>query len=50
MAVGRKRGLLASGGVVDLHRAAEAFLRELRAGKIGRISLEEPPGDVPEPG
>jgi ribosome biogenesis GTPase A len=41
-AVGRRRGLLASGGVVDLHRAAEALLRELRAGKIGRISLEEP--------
>jgi ribosome biogenesis GTPase A len=47
MAVGRKRGLLASGGVVDLHRAAEAFLRELRAGKIGRISLEEPAVDLP---
>jgi ribosome biogenesis GTPase A len=47
MAVGRKRGLLASGGVVDLHRAAEAFLRELRAGKIGRISLEEPAADLP---
>jgi len=41
-AVGRRRGLLASGGVVDLHKAAEALLRELRAGKIGRISLEEP--------
>jgi len=41
-AVGRRRGLLATGGVVDLHKAAEALLRELRAGKIGRISLEEP--------
>jgi ribosome biogenesis GTPase A len=41
-AVGRRRGLLATGGVVDMHRAAEALLRELRAGKIGRISLEEP--------
>jgi ribosome biogenesis GTPase A len=41
-AVGRRRGLLATGGVVDLHKAAEAMLRELRAGKIGRISLEEP--------
>ena len=46
-AVGRRRGLLATGGVVDLHRAAEAFLRELRAGKIGRISLEEPPAERP---
>jgi ribosome biogenesis GTPase A len=49
VAVGRRRGLLATGGVVDLHRASEAFLRELRAGKIGRISLEEPPADRPVP-
>ena len=40
--IGRKRGCLVSGGEVDLHRAAELFLRELRAGKIGRVSLEEP--------
>jgi len=46
-AIGRRLGMLASGGVVDLHRASEAFLRELRAGKIGRISLEEPPADSP---
>ena len=45
MAVGRRLGLLAGGGVVDLHRASEAFLRELRAGRIGRISLEEPQVD-----
>ncbi|MRR57742.1 MAG: ribosome biogenesis GTPase YlqF [Deltaproteobacteria bacterium] len=50
VAVGRKRGLLATGGVVDLHRSAEAFLRELRAGKVGRISLEEPAADFPGPG
>ena len=41
-AIGRRLGCLASGGVIDLHRAAEAFLRELRAGKIGRVSFEEP--------
>jgi ribosome biogenesis GTPase A len=39
--------MLATGGVVDLHRAAEALLRELRAGKIGRISLEDPSMIVP---
>ncbi len=44
-AVGRCLGCLTGGGVVDQHRAAEAFLRELRAGKIGRISLEEPEPD-----
>ena len=50
IAVGRRLGHLATGGVVDLHRSSEAFLRELRAGKIGRISLEEPQPDrsVPE--
>lgn len=40
--IGRRLGCLASGGEVDLHRSAEAFLRELRAGKLGRVSLEEP--------
>jgi ribosome biogenesis GTPase A len=40
--IGRRLGCLMAGGEIDMHRAAEAFLRELRAGKIGRISLEEP--------
>jgi ribosome biogenesis GTPase A len=47
-AVGRCLGCLISGGGVDLHRASEAFLRELRAGKLGRISFEEPAPDVVE--
>ncbi|NJD90615.1 MAG: ribosome biogenesis GTPase YlqF [Geobacter sp.] len=41
-AVGRRLGMLASGGVVDHHRAGEALLREMRSGKLGRISLETP--------
>lgn len=40
--IGRRLGCLMAGGAIDVHRAAEAFLRELRAGKIGRVSLEEP--------
>jgi ribosome biogenesis GTPase A len=40
--IGRRLGCLVAGGEIDLHRAAEAFLRELRAGKLGRISFEEP--------
>jgi len=40
--IGRRRGCLVSGGEVDLTRAADLMLRELRAGKIGRISLERP--------
>jgi ribosome biogenesis GTPase A len=46
--IGRCLGCLKSGGAIDLHRAAEAFLRELRAGKLGRISFEEPVRDVVE--
>lgn len=41
-AVGRRLGCIAGGGEVDLNRASEAFLRELRGGKIGRISFEQP--------
>ena len=40
--VGRRRGLLGRGGVVDTERAAEVLLRELQRGKIGRISFEGP--------
>jgi len=40
--IGRGRGLLRQGGIVDLQRTAETLLRELRSGKIGRISFEEP--------
>ena len=40
--IGRRRGCLVKGGEVDLNRAAELFLRELRAGKLGRITLERP--------
>ena len=47
-AIGRCLGCLKSGGGIDLHRASEAFLRELRAGKLGRISFEEPLQDVVE--
>ena len=42
---GRRLGCLVPGGGIDLHRAAEAFLRELRAGKLGRVSFEEPGQD-----
>jgi ribosome biogenesis GTPase A len=45
-AVGRKRGALRSGGHVDLDRAADLFLRDLRGAKIGAISYERPPVDA----
>ncbi len=39
----RKRGFLISGGEYDYERAAAVILDEFRAGKIGKISFEEPP-------
>ena len=41
-AVGRKRGMLISGGEVDIERAAIMLLDEFRSGKIGRITLDLP--------
>jgi len=46
--IGRKRGCLVAGGKVDQLRASELLLRELRAGMIGRISLETPEADIGE--
>ena len=40
--IGRRRGCLQSGGRVDLNKASKILLTELRAGKLGRISLENP--------
>lgn len=42
MLVGRKRGMLGSGGEVDTERAAITVLDEFRGGKLGRITLEAP--------
>jgi ribosome biogenesis GTPase A len=41
-AIGRKRGLLMSGGVVNSQRTAEMLLNEFRLATIGRITLEKP--------
>lgn len=40
--IGAARGCLRKGGGVDLQKASELLIRELRAGKIGRISFESP--------
>lgn len=48
-AVGRKRGCLIKGGEVDVDKAAGILLNELRAGQIGRISLEKPPRTKEKP-
>ncbi|MEL7089146.1 MAG: ribosome biogenesis GTPase YlqF, partial [Planctomycetota bacterium] len=41
-AIGRKRGCLVAGGEVEFTKACQLLLRELRTGKLGRISLERP--------
>ena len=41
-AIGRKRGMLVSGGEVNTERAAVMLFDELRGGKLGRISFEKP--------
>jgi ribosome biogenesis GTPase A len=41
-AVAQKRMLLKEGGELDLRRAADVFLHELRRGSLGRLTLEDP--------
>lgn len=46
--IGRKRGMLVSGGEINTERAAITILDEYRGGKLGRITLERPPAkEVP---
>jgi len=40
--IGRRRGCLMSGGVIDYEKAINLFLLDLRQGKLGRFSLETP--------
>jgi len=40
--VGRKRGMMISGGEIDTERAAITVLDEFRSGKLGKITLEMP--------
>ncbi len=40
--IGRRRGGLRAGGVVDVHKAAGVLMHDFRSGALGRISLEDP--------
>ena len=42
-AIGRKRGRLRAGGVVDLGAAATDLIHAFRTGALGPMSLESPP-------
>ena len=39
--IGRKRGMLASGGEIDTERASSMVLDEFRSAKLGKITLEQ---------
>ena len=43
--IGKKRGMLISGGELDTERAAVMLLDEFRAAKLGRITVEMPNGE-----
>lgn len=42
-AIGRKRGMLISGGEINTERASVMLLDEYRGGKLGKITMEFPP-------
>ena len=44
--IGKKRGMLISGGEIDTERAAIMLLDEFRAGRLGRITVEMPNGEL----
>ena len=44
--IGKKRGMLVSGGEIDTERAAIMLLDEFRGGKLGRITVEMPNGEL----
>ena len=41
-AIGRQRGAVMTGGRINVQKAAEIVLHELRSGSLGRITLETP--------
>lgn len=45
-AIGKKRGCLGAGGVVDYDKASSLLIREFRAGKLGRVTLELPEAET----
>ncbi|WAA13619.1 ribosome biogenesis GTPase YlqF [Fervidibacillus halotolerans] len=40
--IGKKRGCLASGGVVDYDKTAEVIIRDIRSEKLGKLTFETP--------
>ena len=40
--IGRKRGSILSGGVIDIQKVSEIIIQDFREGRIGKITLETP--------
>lgn len=40
--IGKKRGAIRSGGVIDMHKASGVLIHDYRSGALGRITLELP--------
>ena len=40
--IGRKRGCLRAGGIIDIQRASEILIHEIRSGTLGPLSFETP--------
>ena len=40
--IGRRRGCLRAGGIIDIQRASEILIHEIRDGTLGRLSFETP--------
>ena len=46
--IGKKRGALRSGGVIDMHKAAGVLIHDYRSGALGKITLELPSTREPQ--
>ncbi len=42
----KSRGFMRRGGEVDMHNAAQSYIRDFNEGKFGRITLERAPNDA----
>ncbi len=40
--IGRRRGCLRGGGIIDMNRASEILIHEIRSGALGALSFETP--------
>ncbi len=40
--IGKKRGMIISGGEIDTLRVSKMVIEEFRSGKIGKIMIEKP--------